>query len=84
MTNCPVFIVSDRSGLTVSLKVSYRQPTPLHVPVTFTATVTEARGRNTLVAAACHSGDKLLSRCEGHFVRIDPSRVQAVFGPDGR
>jgi len=75
---------TDRSGLTVSLRVRYRLPTPLHTPLVFTATVTEAQGRNTLVSAACHRDGERLSSCEGHFVRIDPNRVQAVFGPDGR
>lgn len=71
---------ADRSGLTVKLEVRYRQPTPLHAPLRFRAWITEARGRNTLVEADCRQGDRLLSTCTGHFVRLDPDKARAVFG----
>ena len=72
---------AERSGLTVNLQVTYRRPTPLHRPLRFTAQVDRVQGRNTYVSGACHLGDTLLSTSVGHFVRLNPGKAAAVFGP---
>jgi hypothetical protein len=74
---------AERSGLTVALSVTYRRPTPLHVPLHFTATVDEASGRITTVSAQCQLGDEVLSRCTGRFVSMDPEQAQSIFGSRG-
>jgi acyl-coenzyme A thioesterase PaaI-like protein len=62
-------IVSGVSGATVSLKVEYRRPTPLHEDLRFEAWIERVQRRRVQVCGCCLLGDEILSEAEGIFVR---------------
>lgn len=66
--------LGGRPGMTGTLTVRYRSPTPLHTPLRFRAWVTEVEGRKTFTAGHCHAGDVLTAEAEAIFVSLDPGR----------
>lgn len=68
-------VVSDVAGPTVSLKIDYKAPTPLHQPLRFEGWTEENEGRRTITRGRCLLGDKVISEAEGVFIRLDPNRV---------
>jgi acyl-coenzyme A thioesterase PaaI-like protein len=67
-------------GLTGTLTVKYRRPTPIDQPLRFEAWPVRVDERKILTRGECRLGEDLLSECEGIFVRIDAARAQKLFG----
>jgi acyl-coenzyme A thioesterase PaaI-like protein len=61
---------SNAPGMTGALSVTYRSPTPLHVPVVFTAKITRIEGRKIFVAGQLHASERLCAECEAIFVSM--------------
>ncbi len=77
--------LAGRPGMTGTLTVRYRSPTPLHTPLRFEARVTGVEGRKIFTAGQCHAGDLLTAEAEGIFISISPERVdelRALRDPD--
>lgn len=66
--------LSGAPGMTGTLTIRYRSPTPLHTEVRFTAWIDREEGRKIFTRGELHAGDRLCAEAEGVFVRIDFSR----------
>jgi acyl-coenzyme A thioesterase PaaI-like protein len=59
-------------GMTGTLTVKYRKPTPLHTELRWEAWVERVEGRRIVSKATVHAGDLLCAECEGLFVQPRP------------
>lgn len=66
--------LAGRTGMTGTLKVVYRSPTPLYEELRFKAWVDRVEGRKTFVAGTCHAGERLTAEAEGIFIAVDFER----------
>ena len=77
--------LGGRPGMTGTLTVKYRSPTPLHTPLRFTSWVSGVEGRKIFTVGQCHAGDLLTAEAEGIFISISEERfaeLQALRDPD--
>ncbi len=58
---------------TAFIKVDYRNATPLHEDITFTAWVAERDGRKLHMRAECRAGEDIITTCEGLFIEAQVS-----------
>jgi acyl-coenzyme A thioesterase PaaI-like protein len=65
---------SGAPGMTGTLNVVYRTPTPLHTEVVFRARITQVEGRKIYVHGTLHAGERLCAESDGIFVSIRPGR----------
>ncbi|WP_269619392.1 PaaI family thioesterase [Zhongshania sp. BJYM1] len=61
-------LANQLPGLTASLTIKYRKPTPLFTPLRFTTWLEKQKDRQIVIHGECHSGDTLLSNAEGLFI----------------
>lgn len=66
--------LSGQSGMTGTLIVRYRRPTPLEVELSLEGEVVKVEGRKVFVAGRCLRNGQLTAESEGIFVSIDPGR----------
>ena len=66
--------LSGRPGMTGTLVVRYRKPTPLHTPLRFEAEYLRHEGRKLFTEARVYAGDLLTAEAEGIFVSIERAR----------
>lgn len=66
--------LAGRTGMTGTLKVVYRSPTPLYEELRFRAWVDRIEGRKIFVAGTCHAGDRLTAEAEAIFIAVDFER----------
>jgi acyl-coenzyme A thioesterase PaaI-like protein len=62
--------LTEKQGVTATLKVRYRNITPIDEDLRFSAWIHEDRGRVLIVRGTCHAGDTLTADAEGMFARI--------------
>lgn len=73
-------VASENPGMTGTLRVRYRRPTPLHAEITFRAWTEQVDGRRiTARGEMLHEG-AVTAEAEGLFVVIDPTRAWEYFG----
>jgi len=65
---------SGAPGMTGTLNVVYRTPTPLHTEVVFRAKITQVEGRKIFVHGTLHAGEKLCAESDAIFVSIKAGR----------
>ena len=70
--------LSGRPGMTGTLIVRYRRPTPLHTPLRFTGEYVRSEGHKLYTEARVHAGDVLCAEAEGIFVSIERARFEAL------
>jgi acyl-coenzyme A thioesterase PaaI-like protein len=63
--------LSGAPGMTGTLTVRYRTPTPLHTLLHMRAWIREVEGRKIFVEGTLHAGDRLCAEAEGIFISID-------------
>jgi acyl-coenzyme A thioesterase PaaI-like protein len=63
--------LSGNAGMTGTLKIIYRSPTPLYEELRFRAKVEGVERRKTFVTGTCHAGDRLTAEAEGIFISVD-------------
>lgn len=68
--------LSGKAGMTGTLTVRYRKPTPLHTDLTLTARVEKVEGRKIFTTGEVRAGEMLCAEAEGIFISVD---FQAVF-----
>ncbi len=61
---------SNAPGMTGTLNVVYRTPTPLHVEVVFSAAITHIEGRKIFVSGKLHVGERLCATCDAIFISM--------------
>jgi acyl-coenzyme A thioesterase PaaI-like protein len=64
--------LSGRSGMTATLVIRYRKPTPLNVELRFEGRLAAVKGRKISVVGGCYDGDLLTAEAEGLFVAMLP------------
>jgi acyl-coenzyme A thioesterase PaaI-like protein len=67
--------LSGQPGMTGTLTVRYRSPTPLHEPLRFTGRFDGVDGRKVLTSGTVHAGDRLCAESEATFIAIDFARM---------
>jgi acyl-coenzyme A thioesterase PaaI-like protein len=70
--------MAGQPGMTGTLTVVYRKPTPLHTELRFEGRVVRIEGRKIFVAATLHADDVLCAECEAVFVRVDFAKLAAL------
>jgi acyl-coenzyme A thioesterase PaaI-like protein len=70
--------LSGAPGMTGTLSVRYRSPTPLHAPLVMRARIREIERRKIFVDGTLHVGDRLCAEAEGIFISIDVSVFQRL------
>jgi acyl-coenzyme A thioesterase PaaI-like protein len=58
-------------GMTGTLTVVYRAPTPLHTDLRYEGRVDRVEGRKIFAAATLHAGEQLCAQAEGIFISFD-------------
>lgn len=79
-------IASGTPGMTGTLTVKYRKPTPLHRMVEIEAWVERVEGRRILTKGTMQVDGALTAEAQGIFVSLTPGLAQEIFGrePDAR
>lgn len=70
--------LTGNPGMTASLTVRYRRPTPLHVTLRFEAGVDRVEGRKIYASGKVLLGETVTAEAEGIFVSVDAERFQAL------
>jgi acyl-coenzyme A thioesterase PaaI-like protein len=68
--------LSGEPGMTGTLSVKYRKPTPLRVELRLEATLDRVDGRKRWCSARLHAGDVLCGEAEGLFIAIGLERFK--------
>jgi acyl-coenzyme A thioesterase PaaI-like protein len=64
--------LSGAPGMTGTLTVRYRTPTPLHEALVMRSRIREVDGRKIFAEGTLHVGDRLCAEAEGIFISISP------------
>jgi acyl-coenzyme A thioesterase PaaI-like protein len=75
--------ITGNPGMTGTLTIRYRRPTPLHVPLSFEARVLRTEGRKIFTEGRLHAGETLCAEAEGLFVSVDFHRMRELTGGRG-
>jgi hypothetical protein len=70
--------LSGNPGMTGTLTVRYRRPTPLYRELTIEAWVDRVEGRKIFTSSRLHCEGTLLAEAEGIFISVDLSAMQKV------
>jgi acyl-coenzyme A thioesterase PaaI-like protein len=70
--------LGGRPGMTGTLTIRYRAPTPLHTPLRFVAGVTAVEGRKIFTSGRCFADDVLTAEAEGVFISVSRERVDEL------
>lgn len=63
-------------GLTASLRVKYRHPTPLEETLEFRGWIQREQKHFVIARATCHAGDTLTAEAEAMFLRVNFDALQ--------
>lgn len=69
---------TDAPGMTGTLTVVYRSPTPLHTPLRFDAWVERVEGRKIFCKSTLHAGDRLCAEADAIFVTLKPGLYERL------
>jgi acyl-coenzyme A thioesterase PaaI-like protein len=70
--------LSGRPGMTGTLTIRYRNPTPLHTELRFVGEFVKAEGRKIFTEGRVYAGDLMTAEAEGLFISIGEERFQAL------
>lgn len=70
--------MTGHPGMTGTLTIRYRKPTPLRADLRFEGRVTGVEGRKNLTTARLFAGDELCAEADGIFVRVDFERFRQL------
>jgi acyl-coenzyme A thioesterase PaaI-like protein len=71
--------VGGNAGMTGTLTIRYRKPTPLKTDLTITARVLRSEGRKAYTYGEIYSGDTLTAECEGVFISLTDEMGAELF-----
>ena len=72
-------LASGNVGMTGTLTIKYRRPTPLHTELVFRGGTERVSGRKIFVAGTLHVEDTLTAEAEGLFVNLLRPRAAEYF-----
>jgi acyl-coenzyme A thioesterase PaaI-like protein len=75
--------LSGSSGMTGTLSIRYRRPTPLHQEVRFFGRVVRVDGRKIYTTGTLTAGDTLCVEAEGLFISVDFERMRQMAAERG-
>ena len=75
---------SGTPGMTGSLNISYRSPTPLSRAVRYVGRLDRVEGRKIYCSATLHDGDTLCAEAEGLFISMKPEVFQRLLAAAAR
>jgi len=64
--------LSGSPGMTGKLEITYRAPTPLHVPLRVVGRYDRIEGRKIFTTGTIHAGDRLCAEAKGLFISVRP------------
>jgi acyl-coenzyme A thioesterase PaaI-like protein len=70
--------MSGQVGMTGTLTIRYRQPTPLHTDLRFECRIESINGRKVTATGLLFAGDVLTAEASGLFITITPERFRAL------
>ena len=70
--------LTGNPGMTGSLTVRYRKPTPLHREIRFFGKVDRVEGRKIFTSGTLFDGETLCAEAEGLFISIDFERMRQL------
>ncbi|MFI5316323.1 MAG: PaaI family thioesterase [Myxococcota bacterium] len=71
--------LSGTPGMTGTLTVRYRRPTPLHTELRFEARYDRTEGRKIFTSGKLFAGESLCAEAEGLFISVGSERFRALF-----
>jgi acyl-coenzyme A thioesterase PaaI-like protein len=71
-------IASGNPGMTGTLTIRYRRPTPLRTDLRIEAHLTGRSGRKIKAWAGLYDGDQLTAEAEGLFIEVRPTQFVAI------
>jgi len=69
---------TGQPGMTGTLTIRYRKPTPLDTDLRFEATVQRIEGRKIFAEGRLYAGDVLTAEAEGVFISVDLIKMQML------
>jgi len=70
--------LSGQPGMTGTLTIRYRRPTPLYRDLRFEGRLDRVEGRKILTTGTCHDGDTLTAEADGLFISVDFDKLAAM------
>jgi acyl-coenzyme A thioesterase PaaI-like protein len=70
--------LSGQPGMTGTLTIKYRRPTPLHRDLRFEGTLERVEGRKIITSGKCFDGDTVTAEAEGLFISVDFEKIAAM------
>jgi acyl-coenzyme A thioesterase PaaI-like protein len=71
--------LSGKRGMTGTLTVRYRHPTPLHRELRFEGTLVRQEGRKIYTVGRCLAGDQLTAEADGLFITVDFEKIASLY-----
>jgi Thioesterase superfamily len=71
--------ITGRPGMTGTLTVRYRRPTPLHADLRFEGRVEKVEGRKIFTVGQSFAGDELTCEAEGLFISVDFAKIAELY-----
>ena len=71
--------LTGKRGMTGTLTIRYRRPTPLHRDLRWEGEVVREEGRKIFTTGRCLDGEQMTAEAEGTFVVVDFSRIEALY-----
>lgn len=75
--------LSGAPGMTGTLEVRYRRPTPLFVDLRFEATLDRREGRKLFTSGRLYVGDQLTAEASGLFISVDFEKIAELMAKRG-
>jgi acyl-coenzyme A thioesterase PaaI-like protein len=72
--------MGGRPGMTGTLTVRYRRPTPLHAELRFDAGLDRVEGRKNFTSGRLLHGDEVTAEAEAIFVTVDFAKIAQLYG----
>ncbi|HYA67281.1 MAG TPA: hypothetical protein VED63_00990, partial [Acidimicrobiales bacterium] len=73
-------IAVGQPGMTGTLTIRYRRPTPIMTPLRLEAAFVSRDGRKITTRGAIYDGEELTAEAEGIFIELVPERFIEVVG----
>jgi acyl-coenzyme A thioesterase PaaI-like protein len=70
--------LSGQPGMTGTLTIRYRRPTPLYRDLRFEGRLERVERRKILTTGTCHDGDTLTAEADGLFISVDFDKLAAM------
>ena len=70
--------IGGTPGMTGTLTINYRRPTPLHTDLRFEGHIDRVEGRKRFTTGYLYAGDELTAEAEGVFISVDMSKIAAL------